>query len=153
MHYWPGFIRALGHKRDSIAINDVFLALGEIPAISATAAIYDPQGRTLFFKFIGSGLEFGFRAEVLSHIHVFVQSHEGYSAYYADMLGQPARDLNRDEVIKRLGPALDEAPDQSDALIGHTHGWASYAFDTYDLRMEFSDDGRLWKATLMDRRE
>ncbi|MGC5796111.1 hypothetical protein [Sphingomonas sp. NFX23] len=150
--YWPGFIRALGCKRDSTAVNDMFVALGDTPAISETPAIYDdPQGRTLFCKFIGSGLEFGFRAETLSHVHVFVQSHEGYSAYDADMLDQSAQALNRYEIIKHLGPAQDEAPGRSDALIGHTHGWARYAFDTYDLRMEFSDDGRLWKATLMDR--
>lgn len=150
MNYWPGFIQSLGHGESSPAVRNLFSALGETPVVSETPDIYnDPQGRTLFYKFIVSGLEFGFRAEMLNHIHVFVQSHEGYSAYKADMLNRSAQAWNRDDIVRHLGPAQDEAPSKSDALIGHTQAWVRYELDTYDLRMEFSDDGHLWKATLM----
>lgn len=150
MNYWAQMIQALGSGKDDSTVKDLFLALGEVPAVSETPDIYnDPQGRTLFYKFTVSGLEFGFRSGRLNHIHIFVQGHEGYSAYRADILDRGAQIWDRDALVKHLGPPQDEAPGKLDALIGHTHGWARYEFATYDLRMEFSDDGRLWKATLM----
>jgi hypothetical protein len=152
MNCWPEFVGTLGDREHSSTVNDLFSSLGEAPVISESPDIFDDsQGRTLAYKFIASGLEFGFRAQRLNHIHVFVTSHEGYSAYEADMLGQPAQVWNRDQIIRHLGPAQDEAPSRSDALIGHTKAWVIYEFDTFDLRIEFSDDGHLWKATLMDK--
>lgn len=148
--YWPGFIQALGYPVTSVNVKYPFSALGESPVVSETPDFYnDPQGRTQFYKFVVSGFEFGFRAEVLNHIHVFVQGNEGYSAYKADMLDRSAQAWKRDEIIRHHGPAQNEAASNSDSLIGHTQAWVRYEFDKYDLRMEFSDDGHLWKATLM----
>ncbi|BCA63117.1 hypothetical protein HMP09_2351 [Sphingomonas sp. HMP9] len=106
MDYWPGFIEAIGHPVSSVAVKDILAALGEAAVVSKTPDIFnDPQGRTLFYKFIVSGLEFGFRAKMLNHIHIFVQGHEGYSAYRADMLNRSAQAWNREEIIRHFGPA------------------------------------------------
>lgn len=139
MDYWPRLIQALGNREASSAVENLFAAVTETPVVLETPDIYsDPQGRTLSYKFIVSGLEFGFRAGNLNHIHIFVQDREGYLAYRADILDKSAQIWNFDELVKHLGPPQDEALGKLDPLIGHTCGWARYEFDTYDLRMEFS---------------
>ena len=109
----------------------------------------DPEGETKFYKFINSGLEFGFRSGKLNHIHFFVQCHEGYSEYTKDVLGRVAQVWSAQDIVNQLGPASTEAPGRVDMLIGYVQQWLKYEFETYDLRMEFSESGRLWKVTLM----
>ncbi|MBI6721979.1 hypothetical protein YA0078_24650, partial [Pseudomonas syringae] len=95
------------------------------------------------------GIEIGFRSGKLNHIHFLVQPHEGYSAYKEDVLGRIAQAWRVEDVIAELGSPSKEAPGRADMLIGYVQQWLKYEFKTYALRMEFSEDGRLWKATLI----
>ncbi|WP_083251874.1 MULTISPECIES: hypothetical protein [Pseudomonas] len=150
MKTWSDFVRALGQDEGSSIVTDLCREVGEPPAVSETPDSYnDPEGKTKFYKFIRSGLEFGFRSGRLNHIHFFVQRHEGYSAYEADVLGRIAQTWRVQDVIAALGPPTKEVPGKADILIGYIQSWLKYDFKTYALRMEFSEDGRLWKVTLM----
>lgn len=150
MNAWSDFVRALGQGEEEAIVTEVCHKIGELPIISETPDSYnDPTGKTKFYKFFESGLEFGFRAEKLNHIHFFVQAHEGYSAYRGDMLGRVAQTWSEQEVLQELGPADKGGQGRFDILIGYVHPWVKYEFGMYAMRMEFSQDGNLWKATLM----
>ncbi|WP_342308084.1 hypothetical protein WLF14_21520 [Pseudomonas fluorescens] len=153
MNTWSDFVRALGHDEGGSIVTELCRKNREPPAVSETPDSYnDPEGKTKFYKFIKSGLEFGFLSGKLNHIHFFVQRHEGYSAYKADVLGRIAQTWSVQDVIAELGPPGKEAPGRVDMLIGYVQQWLKYEFKTHSLRMEFSEDGRLWKATLISSR-
>ena len=150
MNTWLDFVRALGQDESSSIVTDLCREVGEPPAVSETPDSYnDPEGKTKFFKFIKSGLELGFRSGKLNHIHFFVQRHKGYSAYKADVLGRTAQTWRVQDIIAELGPPTKEVPGKADMLLGYIRSWLKYEFQPYALRMEFSEDGRLWKVTLM----
>lgn len=150
MNTWSDFVRAVGQDEGGSIVTELCRKVGEPPAVSETPDSYnDPEGKTKFYKFIKSGLEFGFRSGKLNHIHFFVQRHEGYSEYKTDVLGRIAQTWSVQDVIAELGPPCKEAPGRVDMLIGYVQQWLKYEFKTHSLRMEFSEDGRLWKATLI----
>lgn len=150
MNAWSDFVRALGQGEGEPIVMEVCHRVGEMPVILETPDSYnDPAGKTKFYKFFESGLEFGFRAEKLNHIHFFVQAHEGYSAYRGDVLGRVAQAWSEQEVLQELGHANKGGQGGLDMLIGYVHPWVRYEFGMHALRMEFSKDGNLWKATLM----
>ncbi|WP_233237921.1 hypothetical protein [Bordetella sp. LUAb4] len=150
MNSWSYFVRALGHGEDAEAVTELLRKIEEPLVVSETPDSYnDPEGKTKFYIFAKSGLEFGFRSGRLNHIHFFVQRHEGYSAYKADVLDRQAQTWRIQDVIAALGPPDYEVPSKFDTLIGYVQHWIKYEFKTHSLRMEFSEDGCLWKATLI----
>ncbi|ROM93278.1 hypothetical protein [Pseudomonas brassicacearum] len=150
MNIWSDFVLALGQKEAGDVVENVFRRIGESPSVSETPDSYnDPLGKTKFYKFYESGLEFGFRSGKLNHVHFFVQDHEGYSAYRGDMLGRVAQVWNCKEVVRELGIASRAGEGRVDMLIGYVHQWMRYEYGEYALRMEFSQNGDLWKATLI----
>jgi len=150
VNIWSDFIQALGQDENGAIVTGLCKRVGEFPVISESPDDYnDPEGKTRFYKFINSGIEIGFRLKKLSHIHFFVQPHEGYAAYTEDMFGCVAQAWNARNVISELGSPSKEGLGRVDFLIGYVQQWLKYEFGTYALRMEFSKDGRLWKATIM----
>ncbi|WP_445178652.1 hypothetical protein [Pseudomonas sp. McL0111] len=150
MSIWSELIKALGQDENGTVVMDLRWKIQEPPTISETPDSYnDPDGKTVFYKFIKSGLEFGFRSGRLNHVHFFVQPHEGYSAYRADVLGRVAQAWTLQDVVRELGPANKGAPARVDMLIGKVQRWSKYEFVAHDLRMEFSEDGHLWKVTIV----
>ncbi|MDU9026233.1 hypothetical protein [Pseudomonas corrugata] len=150
MNTWSDFVRALGQNESGKIVTDLCRKVGELPDVSETPDNYnDPEGKTRFYKFTKSGIEIGFRSEKLNHIHFFVQPHEGYLVYTGDVLGRIAQAWHVQDVIAELGSPSKEAPGRVDVLIGYVQQWLKYEFKTYALRMEFSEGGRLWKATLI----
>lgn len=94
MSSWPDLVAALCLGENDEAVKQVFLRIKESPKISETPISYnDPLGKTRFYKFLKTGLEFGFRLEKLNHVHFFVQSHEGCSAYNGDIFGKKSASL------------------------------------------------------------
>lgn len=147
---WMEFIKALDQDECGDIVRELFGRIEESPIVSEIPDSYnDPQGKTKFYKFIMSGLEFGFRADKLNHIHFFVQNHEGYSAYKGDILGRMAQAWSNQEIVKVLGLASRCGEGRHDMLIGYLHQWMKYECGAYAMRMEFAKDGCLWKATLM----
>jgi len=150
MNTWSEFVRAIGRDESDPAVAELCRNLGESPVISETPDSYnDPEGKTRFYKFFKSGIEIGFRLGKLNHIHFFIQCHEGYSAYKSDVFGRTAKTWSVQDVIAELGPPTKEVPGKVDPLIDNVKQWLKYDLETYTLRMEFSENGRLWKATLM----
>ena len=150
MKFWSDCIQSLGQDEHGPVVVDLWRKVQEPPTILETPDSYnDPDGKTIFYKFIRSGLEFGFRSGKLNHIHFFVQPHEGYSAYSADVLDRVAQTWVAQDVARELGPADKGGPAKVDMLIGQIQQWCKYELPTHDLRMEFSEDGRLWKVTLV----
>ncbi|MFY4260660.1 hypothetical protein ACOTCG_23930 [Achromobacter xylosoxidans] len=152
MNAWSDFVKALGQDEGAPIVTELCRGAGESPVVSETPDSYnDSVGKTKYFKFIKSGIELGFRLGKLNHIHFFVQRHEGYSAYKEELLGRRAQAWRVQDVVAALGPASEEAEGRVDMLIGYVRHWLKYDFNAYALRMEFSEDGRLWKATLISR--
>lgn len=150
MNTWPDFVRALGQDEGGPIVTELCRKVGELPAISETPDSYnDPEGKTTFYKFVNSGLELGFRSGKLNHIHFFVQRHEGYLAFKGDVLGRQAQAWRVQNVIAELGAPSKEEPGRVDLIFGHVQHWLKYEFETHALRMEFSENGDLWKATLI----
>jgi len=148
MKFWSFCIQSLGQDEHGAAVVDLLQKVQESPTISETPDSYnDPDGKAVFYKFVKSGLEFGFRSGKLNHIHFFVQPHDGYSAYSADVLDRVAQAWVMQDVVSELGPANKGGPAKVDMLIGQIQQWCKYELPTHDLRMEFSGDGRLWKVT------
>ncbi len=150
MKFWSDCIQTLGQDEHGAAVVGLWRKVQETPTISETPDSYnDPDGKTVFYKFIKSGLEFGFRSGKLNHIHFFVQPHEGYSAYSSDVLDRAAQVWTVEEVVRELGSADKSGQARVDMLIGQIQQWCKYEFPTHGLRMEFSEDGCLWKVTLV----
>jgi hypothetical protein len=77
MNTWSDFVRALGHDEGGSIVTELCRKNGEPPAVSETPNSYnDPEGKTKFYKFIKSGLEFGFLSGKLNHIHFFLRRTE-----------------------------------------------------------------------------
>ncbi len=150
MNVWLDFVGVIGKGENDSVVADLFRNLGESPIISETPDSYnDPEGKTKFYKFIKSGLEIGFRLGRLNHIHFFIQCHEGYSACKADVLGRTGQAWTVQDVVAELGPPSKEVSGKFDPLIGNIRQWLKYDLEGYAVRMEFSEDGRLWKTTIM----
>lgn len=150
MNTWSDFIHALGQDENGSVITGLWQRFEEKPVISETPDAYnDPGGKTKYYKFIKSGIELGFRAGQLNHIHFFVQEDEGYSPYNEYVLDRAAHAWTAKNVTQVLGAADAGASAKVDMLIGKVRQWCKYQFSTYDLRMEFSEDGKLWKVTLI----
>lgn len=150
MSSWPDLVAALCLGENDEAVKQVFLKIKESPKISETPISYnDPLGKTRFYKFLKTGLEFGFRLEKLNHVHFFVQSHEGCSAYNGDIFGKKAQAWNHQEIVNQFGHPRKEGGGKVDILIGYVQPWVIYDFDHYSFRVEFTADGGVWKATLI----
>ena len=128
MNIWSDFFQALGQDESGSFVDELRRKIGEQPLVSKTPDSYnDPEGRTEYFKFIKSGMEFGFRLGKLNHIHFFVQPHEGYSA---DLLDRLAKAWSVQEVIAELGLPDEDVPSRVDMLIGHIPRWLRYNFES-----------------------
>ncbi|SCW85863.1 hypothetical protein SAMN03159473_02198 [Pseudomonas sp. NFACC52] len=72
-------------------VTELYQKVGEPPAISETRiAIMIPKGRQGFISLLSPAWSWDFVRGKLNQIHFFVQRHEGYSAYKADVLGRKA---------------------------------------------------------------
>jgi hypothetical protein len=152
MTSWVDLVAALRLGENEQAVTQVFLKAEESPEISETPESYnDPLGKTRFYKFFRTGLEFGFRLEKLNHVHFFVQSHEGYSAYTGDIFGKEAQAWNYQQIINQFGQPRKEGGGKVDMLIGYVQPWVIHDFDQYSFRVEFTADGGVWKVTLTGR--
>ncbi|NWB97035.1 hypothetical protein HX882_14140 [Pseudomonas gingeri] len=145
---WNEYVRNLGASESDESVQKLMRGVGEVSVISSTPGEHDPLFKTLFYQFFKTGLELGFRGG-LSHVHFFVQAHEGYSTYFGDILGRAATAWHRSEVVSVLGPAQQSGGDKQNMLIGYVRPWCKYIFEEYAVRFEFSQDQRVWKVTLM----
>ncbi len=144
------FIDVLGLRKDSERMSALMTAIGEEPVISRTPADFnDPVGETEYYKFINSGIEIGFRGEVLNHLHLYVQEHEGYGMYKGDLFGMPAQGVSEADVLRNLGNQDAQGGGKMDMLIGYIHKWIRYDRQGFALRAEFSENKGLRKLSLM----
>ncbi|WP_176507905.1 MULTISPECIES: hypothetical protein [Pseudomonas] len=147
---WVTLLGLVGKEQDDQAFVNLVSALGEEPQVSMSPLIRDdPDDRTVYKKFLKSGIELGFRARRLNQIHLFVQRHEGYSRFTGEVLDLPAHLWTRDNLVKALGKPNAHGGDKMDGLLGYIRPWLRYEKVGVAFHAEFSQDGRLWKFTLM----
>ncbi|CRI58444.1 hypothetical protein DMX05_12915 [Pseudomonas soli] len=146
---WMKLLSLVGKDQGDNDFQELATVLGEQPQVKETPLSYnDPDGRTLYHKYLNSGLELGFRAHRLNHIHIYVQSHEGYAPYQGSILDQNAQGWRRDALLQTLGPPDSQGGGKMDGLLGFIRPWVRYEGAGPVLRAEFSQDGRLWKCSL-----
>lgn len=139
----------IGKNESDADFVDLANRLGEQPQVEETPLSYnDPAGRTLYHKYLRSGIELGFRAQRLNHLHLYVQSHEGYAPFKGAILGADANVWTRAALVQQLGEADSAGGGKMDGLLGFIRPWIRYEQSSPILRAEFSEDGRLWKLTL-----
>lgn len=74
---------------------------------------------------------------------------KGIPPFRGDILDQPACEWTRDDLVETLGPPDSQGGDKMDGLLGYIRPWVRYKKFGSALHAEFSQDGRLWKFTLM----
>ncbi|MBH3404648.1 hypothetical protein I5P86_06255 [Pseudomonas glycinae] len=63
MKFWSVCIQSLGQDEHGAAVVELLQKVQESPTISETPDSYnDPDGKAVFYKFVKSGLELGFRS-------------------------------------------------------------------------------------------
>ncbi len=146
------FADMIGLGRDSEDLVALMVAIGEVPIISKTPDDFnDSAGATEYYKFINSGIEIGFRGEVLNHLHFYIQEHEGYGAYRGELFGVPFQDVSEADILRNLGGQDAQGGGRMDMLIGYVYRWIRYDRRVFALRAEFLENGKLRKLSLIKR--
>ena len=101
---WMGFTNAIGMTEMSKEFSQLSLSIGEKATISNEPAEYnDPIGHTKHYKYMRSGLEIGFRQNLLNHIHFYFDRYEGYSAFKGMLLFGISSGWSEEAVVQKLG--------------------------------------------------
>ncbi|WP_147417561.1 hypothetical protein [Sphingomonas cavernae] len=147
---WPDMLKILSKREESFEFKSFLRSCEETPSISETPVEYnDPQGHTVFYKFLLSGVEIGVRAGVVNHVHFYATSHEGYQPYKGLIGPYEASGWNEQLATELLRPPVKSGGGKPDALIGYVHRWMKFELDSFFLRFEFAPEGSLWKATIV----
>jgi hypothetical protein len=147
---WNGFLDALGQDERSANVASLSCRIGETPVISTTPKEYnDPLGETKFYKFKWAGIELGFRQGKLNHVHLFIQSHEGYRAYTGPLQDEVGTNPTGSSIAQALGPPSASGEGKQNALLGYRHKWTKFDMQTVSIRFEFSQDDKLRKVSLI----
>ncbi|WP_334043433.1 hypothetical protein [Burkholderia ambifaria] len=147
---WSDFVDALGKEKSSDNVSRLAEKIGEVPIISETPDDFnDAEGKTTYWRFVKSGIEIGFRADKLNHIHLFVVLLEGCGSYGGDVLGYPANTWTWESTKSRLGVAAIERQGYEDGLLGYIFPWSKYEFFEHSVRMEYLQDSTLRKVSII----
>jgi filamentous hemagglutinin len=147
---WINFVEALGKSERSSEVTTLVVGISEPAITSETPDEYDdPLGKTKYYKFLKTGLEFGFRQEQLNNIKFYFQSHEGYEKYNGPMICGIESNWNEAKVVQSLGTPYKRGGGNPDVLIGYIHKWIKYKKECYSIRFEFGQNENLHKVSLM----
>lgn len=147
---WTKFVNALGKSDGSSDFVDLCQSIGEAAKVTSDPDEYtDPVGKTKYFKFFQSGIEIGFRQDMLNHIHFYFNEQDGYSPFSGSLLMGIDSDRSREMVIKMLGEPSSSGGGKMDMLIGYINQWIKYELPEYSLHLQFSQNGLICRATLL----
>jgi hypothetical protein len=147
---WREFTNAIGMTEMSKEFSQLSLSIGEKAAILDEPAEYnDPLGHTKHYKYLHSGLEIGFRKNVLNHIHFYFDGYEGYSAFKGELLSGVSPGWSEEAVVKKLGKPTASGGGKVDMLLGYINRWIKYEKEVYALHLQFDQSNQLCRASLM----
>lgn len=147
---WIEFTNALGTTETSKEFSQLILSIGEKAQISEDPAEYnDPVGNTKYYKYIHSGLEIGFRQNLLNHVHFYFDGYEGYSVFKGQLLSGVSACWGEATVVQVLGEPTASGGGKADMLLGYINRWIKYEKEVYALHMQFDQSDQLCRASLM----
>ncbi|MFE8049750.1 hypothetical protein [Brenneria goodwinii] len=147
---WTEFTSALGMTEMSKEFSQLSLSIGEKPQISDDPAEYnDPLGHTKHYKYIRSGLEIGFRQNLLNHVHFYFDGYEGYSIFKGQLLSGVSFGWSEEAVVQVLGEPTVGGGGKVDMLLGYINRWVKYEKEAYALHMQFNQNNQLCRASLI----
>jgi len=147
---WNSLVSALGEEEVSASVSSLLSDIGEVPNISDIPDEYnDPLGKTRFYKFNRTGLEFGFRQNRLNHVHFFIRGQEGYEVYNGPLEDGLSVSTSESELQRIFGVPSSAGGGKQNSLLGKKHRWIRFDKDRYALRYEFASDGALCKVSLI----
>jgi len=141
---WTVSLAALGQTASSIAFGRLVSAVGTVATVDeGPGQDVDATGATSYYGFIASGVECGFRAGVLSHVHVFLKPRDGYAAYSGRLPFSLSASTTEPDAIAVLGTPEAAGGGDGPTLFGQINPWALYTREGCTLRLEFGSDGKL----------
>lgn len=147
---WMRFTNAIGMTEMSKEFSQLSLSIGEKATISNESAEYnDPIGHTKHYKYMHSGLEIGFRQNLLNHIHFYFDRHEGYSVFKGTLLFGVSSCWSEEAVVQKLGTPTASGGGNVDILFGYINRWIKYEKEVYALHLQFNRSNQLCRASLM----
>ncbi|WP_380181043.1 hypothetical protein [Kalamiella sp. sgz302252] len=147
---WEDFINALGKEENSSEFLNLCGAIGEIAEISEDSEEYnDPVSRTKYYKFFLSGIEMGFRHNILNHIHFYFDNADGFSTFKGSLLFGINIESTDKLIHQKLGEPVSCGGGKMDMLIGYINKWVKYQYKNYALHLQFNQLNKLYRSTLM----
>nr|WP_198982587.1 hypothetical protein [Herbaspirillum sp. ASV7] len=146
------FVAVIGKIESADEVRSLFSDIHTCPLVSSTPdGCNDPVGATKYYHFIDAGVECGFRGGVFTHAHFYIQEHEGYKAYKGKVDGEDAASWGLLPISKLWGDPTESGGGKMDLLIGYINPWILYEMSDHLIRVEFSQDTRVYKLTLMSK--
>ncbi|WP_431022603.1 DUF5680 domain-containing protein [Erwinia rhapontici] len=150
MSEWKKFINALGKKEASSEFSDLEFSIGETAQKSEDSIDdNDAIGHTKYYKFFQSGLEIGFRENILNHIHFYFDNNDGYDVFTGELLCGIGSGYSEIAVRKALGEPDKNGGGKSDILLGYINRWVKYESEGYALHLQFNQEDQLCMASII----
>ncbi|GAB2933826.1 hypothetical protein [Hafnia psychrotolerans] len=150
MAVWTKCINSLGKNESSSEFTDLILSIGETAQLSEDPIDdNDPIGHTKHYKYIHSGLEIGFRNDLLNHIHFYFDGSEGYGIFNGQLLCGVSSGQSEKSVTEALGKPVSSGGGKMDMLLGYINRWVRYELKGYALHLQFDQIDQLCRASLI----
>jgi hypothetical protein len=148
---WEDFLNSLDKVEASNEFVNLLSKIGEPALVSDFPDEGDGAiaGKTKYFQFFRSGIEFAVEEKRLININFYIQPHEGYENFEGKLLENLAGNQDAAAVIQVFGVPTRQGGGKMDQLLGYIYPWVKYEKDWYAVRMEFAEDHLLRKVSLM----
>ncbi|WP_211472763.1 hypothetical protein [Collimonas humicola] len=148
---WDDFLSALDKGEVANEFANLLSKIAEPALVSDFPDEGDGAiaGKTKYFQFFRSGIEFALEEKKLKNINFYIQPHEGYESFEGKLLGNLAGNQDDAAVIQIFGVPARQGGGKMDQLLGYIYPWVKYEKDWYAVRMEFAENHLLRKVSLM----
>jgi len=141
---WSKAALALGARRGDRTVTDLISAIAAAPAVEV-----GPLGDRTYFSFVSEGVLMIFEGEILAQVSAYVEAHDGFSSFPDNLPEGVGNHWRETDVLQVLGPANSSGGGRPDSLLGFIHRWLSYQRKGYVLHIEFSQDDKVRKVSIV----
>ncbi|WP_191938601.1 hypothetical protein IFU37_007970 [Pantoea agglomerans] len=142
MLMWDEFIKLLGCKKFDDDFINISSDFNELPTIEESVL-----GDRSYYSFLQSGVLFLLEDKIIDQITFYATKDEGFSEYEGDL--PLSIDSSEHKAVQMLGHPLDSGGGKMDALMGYIDRWIRYEKEGYKLHLQFNQNDRLSRVTLM----
>ncbi|CCF10792.1 filamentous hemagglutinin family outer membrane protein [Pantoea ananatis LMG 5342] len=142
MLIWDEFVNLLGRSKFDVKFVNISSDFHELPNIEESVL-----GDRKYYSFLQSGVLFLLEGEVIDQITFYTTKDESFSEYKGEL--PLSTDSSEDEAMQILGHPLDSGGGKIDPLMGHIDRWIRYENEGYTLHLQFNQNDRLSRITLM----